>query len=57
MQPVVIKKGQPEMRDQEGNVIQEATEDEAGEALLTRDEARSIIGLSTDQNALIERPQ
>jgi hypothetical protein len=33
------------------------TEDELGEALITRDEGRRIIGLSTDQNILIQRPE
>ena len=57
MEPTVIKKGKQEIRDPlTGEVTQEAVEDETGEALLTRDEARRIIGLSTDQNALVERP-
>lgn len=56
MAPTVIKKGQPELRDDVGNVIQEATEDETDEPLLSRDEARKIIGLSTDMQALIESP-
>ena len=57
MAPVVVKKGTPEQRDEEGNVTIPGTEDETEEPLLTRAEARKLIGLSTDDNLYIEKPE
>lgn len=57
MAPIVTKKGTPEVRDGEGNIITPGTEDETGEALITLPEARRIIGLSTDSQVLIKRPE
>lgn len=56
MEPVVIKKGAEAQFDAQGGIVAPAQPDETGDALLTRDEARAIIGLSTDQNVLIEQP-
>ena len=57
MERIVTKKGSAAVTDPAtGGVITPATPDETDEPLLTRDEARRIIGLSTDQQALMERP-
>lgn len=58
MEPIVTKPGTPAVMDPEtGQEITPAVEDETGDPLITRDEARRIIGLSTDQQALIEQPE
>lgn len=62
MAPVVITPGSPGTPDTTDPVTGEvtpgtpATPDITGEALITRDEARKIIGLSTDQQALENTP-
>lgn len=57
MAPIVTKPGKAAVVDPTtGATITEATEDVTDEALITRDEAREIIGLSTDQQVLIEKP-
>jgi hypothetical protein len=58
MEPIVTKKGSAAVVDPEtGMEITPAVEDETGDPLITRDEARRIIGLSTDQQAFLERPE
>lgn len=58
MEPLVVKKGTPAVVDPATGIeTVAAVPDETGEALITRDEARRIIGLSTDQQALIESPE
>jgi hypothetical protein len=63
MEPIVTKKGTPGTPDttnpETGEVIPgtPATPDETTDALISRDEARKIIGLSTDQAAFIETPE
>lgn len=57
MEPIVTKKGSAAVIDPvTGEEIIPATEDVTDEPLITRDEARRIIGLSTDQHALQEQP-
>jgi hypothetical protein len=62
MEPIVIKKGTPATpptTGPEGEIISEGdpgTPDETGDPLLTREEARKLIGMSTDQHAFIESP-
>ncbi len=63
MEPIITKKGTPATPDimgPDGTVVtpgDPGTPDEQGDALLTREEARKLIGLSTDQQALIEKPE
>lgn len=58
MAPIQLSPGKPEVRDPAtGQVTQEAIPGEQGEPLISRDEARKIIGLSTDQQVLIESPE
>jgi hypothetical protein len=57
MEPITMDPGTPDQLDPEtGQVTVPGIAPTLGEPLITRDEARRIIGLSTDQQALIERP-
>lgn len=50
--PTLLKKGTTPTVDALGNVVGPGVADEYGDPLLSREEARAIIGLSTDQHLL-----
>ena len=56
LQPIPTIPAVAPVMDFEGKVIVPGTPAEYAEPLITRDEARTIIGLSTDQNALNQIP-
>lgn len=57
LQPIETKPATLPQIGADGQVVSEGTPAEYGDPLITHAEARRIIGLSTDQQVLIERPE
>lgn len=57
MAPIVVKTGTPDQIDPATGSVVPGTPDTTEQPLLTRDEARKLIGLSTDQQLLVESPE
>ncbi|MEB3067309.1 hypothetical protein, partial [Parvimonas micra] len=56
LQPIILEEAVPATTDALGKVTSEAKPAVTAEPLLSRDEARRLLGLSTDQQLLAQTP-